>query len=153
MEARVQTITKVPLKAYEAKNTPLSDLDLSALNVRREEAALVVLVGLQVMAIRDIEERVTSVLRSASIPVYVPRRVNGSENNFSVIVPETRRNEAVDILHKAFVLQRTWQSEGIGAGAGSAAEHGAPSLRVTAASVGAGSGSGPLAPRSMSAAH
>jgi aspartokinase len=103
-EARVQTVTKVPLKAYEAKNSALQDLDLSALHVKREEAALVVLVGMKIMGIKDLPDRVTSVLRGAGIPVYVPRRVNGSQNNFSVIVPETRRNEAVDLLHRAFVV-------------------------------------------------
>lgn len=110
VEARVQTVTKVPLKAYEAKNSPLRDLDLSALHVKREETALVVLVGLQVMNVPDIERRVVDTLQSIGIPVYVPRHVNGSENNFSVIVPETRRNEAVDILHKRFVIDRIWDS-------------------------------------------
>jgi len=109
VEARVQTVTKVPLKAYEAKNKPLRDLDLSALHVKREETALVVLVGLQIMNVPDIEQQVVETLQSIGIPVYVPRHVNGSENNFSVIVPETRRNEAVDILHKRFVIDRIWE--------------------------------------------
>jgi hypothetical protein len=59
-------------------------------------------VGMKIMGIKDLPDRVTSVLRGAGIPVYVPRRVNGSQNNCSVIVPKTRRNEAVDLLHRAF---------------------------------------------------
>ena len=44
-------------------------------------------------------------LRAAGIPVYVPRFVNGSENSFSVVVPESQRNAAVALLHRTFVLQ------------------------------------------------
>ena len=46
------------------------------------------------------------------IPVYVPRRVNGSENNFSVVVPESQRNAAVDLLHRAFVVGEAWRRRG-----------------------------------------
>ena len=65
---------------------------------------LVVLVGLQVMRVANIEARVTAELRAAGIPVYVPRYVNGSENSFSVVVPESQRNAAVGLLHRVFVL-------------------------------------------------
>jgi hypothetical protein len=61
-------------------------------------------VSFEVRVTRDLPDRVTSVLRGAGIPVYAPRSVNGSQNNFSVIVPETRRKEAVDLLHRAFVV-------------------------------------------------
>jgi len=129
---RVQTVTKTPLKVYEAKNAPLKDLLdrelLGALRISREEAALVVLVGLQVMRVASIEARVTAELRAAGIPVYVPRYVNGSENSFSVVVPASQRNAAVALLHRVFVL-----------GAGGAAEGGSAE-----AAAGAGAGGVPL---------
>ena len=109
LAGRVQTVTKMPLKVYEAKNAPLVDLRdgdlLGALRISREEAALVVLVGLRVMRVASLEARVTEALRAAGIPVYVPRFVNGSENSFSVVVPESQRNAAVALLHRTFVLQ------------------------------------------------
>ena len=101
--ARVQAVTRVPLRTYETKNAPLTDLDLDKLHVRREEAALVVLVGLNIMAIPGLEERVLAVLREAAVPAHVPRRVNGSANNFSVLVPESRLNEAVKLCHERIV--------------------------------------------------
>ena len=101
--SRVQAVTRVPLRTYETKNAPLTDLDLTKLNVRREDAALVVLVGLNIMAIPGLEERVLVVLREAVIPAHVPRRVNGSANNFSVLVPESRLTEATKLLHERIV--------------------------------------------------
>lgn len=112
VEARVQTVTRVPLRAYEAKNAPIHDLDLAALNVKREEAALVALVGLGIMSIPGLQERVTAVLRGAGIPVYVPSRVNGSPHNFSVIVPESARNAAVQLLHQEFIQLEAHRAHG-----------------------------------------
>lgn len=100
---RVQTITRMPLAAYEQRHAPIADVDIAALRVAREEASLVVLVGSRVMALPGITEAVTGVLRGAGIPVQVPRRVNGSAHNFSVLVPESARANAVQLLHKSFV--------------------------------------------------
>lgn len=100
---RVTSITRMALTAYESKNSPLTDVDLSHLRVKREEAALVVLVGLRVMEVPGLREAVVATLQGAGIPVYVPNRVNGSSNNFSVVVPESQRNAAVKVLHKKFV--------------------------------------------------
>jgi len=101
---RVQTITRMQLTAYEQRHAPIADVDVAALHVAREEACLVVLVGSRVMALPGITEAVTGVLKGAGIPVQVPRRVNGSAHNFSVLVPESARANAVQLLHKSFVV-------------------------------------------------
>lgn len=102
--ARVQAVTRLALKTYETRNAPLRNLDLSHLRVKREEAALVVLVGLNIMSLPHLPERVLGALRERGIPAHAPEKVNGSPNNFSVVVPESQRNEAVALLHDTFVV-------------------------------------------------
>jgi aspartokinase len=151
-EARVQAITRLPLKTYETRNAPLRDLDLSRLAVHREQAALVVLVGLNVMSMRGLPERVLQTLRDADIPASVPARVNGSRNNFSVVVPESRRNEAVAVLHAAFVAPAAGAAAAVSAGGasvGAAAAAAAATSRGYHAAFGArmlrGTGGGSVA--------
>ena len=102
-DARVQAVTRTPLKTYETRNGPIVDLDLSGLAVKREETTLVALVGLNVMAMGDLPRRVLGALRDAGVPAFAPARVNGSVHSFSIIVPESQRNLAVTVLHDTFV--------------------------------------------------
>ena len=103
---RVLTITRIPLLLYETKNAPIAGVDLSALhNIARGEAALIAIVGLNVMSVPFLETRVTAALSEAGIPACVPARINDSPNNFSVVVPEAARHAAVQLLHRRFVLE------------------------------------------------
>jgi len=99
--AAVRAITKVPLQAYEAKNGRVVEVDAGP--VHRDAAALVALVGVNVLDIPGLQERATGVLAAAGIPCYVPRRVNGSVHNLTLVVPDSQRNQAVSILHAAFL--------------------------------------------------
>ena len=100
---RVQAITRVPLRAYEAlRNAKLLDAGVGDAVVS-EEAALVVLVGTNIMSLDGLPADVAAALRAAGIPSYAPRRVNGSRHNYTVCVPESRRVEAVKLLHERFV--------------------------------------------------
>jgi bifunctional aspartokinase / homoserine dehydrogenase 1 len=100
---RVHSITKMPLSVYEAKNSRVLELDMSALHIQKEEAVIVALVGLHIMKVEDLEEKVLKVMHESSIPAFIPKIVNGSPNNFSIIVPSSKREETVKALHKAFI--------------------------------------------------
>jgi aspartokinase len=108
---RVQTVTHQPLSAYErthsASGFGVDVADVAALRgVKREEAALVALVGFGIMRLDGLAGRAVKLLHDAGIPATVPKFVNGSQHSLSVLVPDVRRKEALKILHRSFVQQR-----------------------------------------------
>ena len=108
---RVQTVTHQPLTAYErthsASGFGVDVADVAALHgVKREEAALVALVGFGIMRLDGLADRAVRLLHDAGIPATVPKFVNGSQHSLSVLVPDVRRKDALTILHRSFVQQR-----------------------------------------------
>lgn len=102
---RVHAVTKISLPEYEAKSKnqlDLSDALAGARDLRKEEAAIVAMVGSGVAKVAD-AEGVVKYLAAHGVKAAVPRRVNGSEHNFSVVVPEEMKKRAVALLHKQFV--------------------------------------------------
>jgi aspartokinase len=79
---------------------------MNALRIQKEEAVIVALVGLHIMKVQDLERKVLHVLHDSSIPAFIPKIVNGSLNNFSVIVPTSKREETFTVLHNAFIASK-----------------------------------------------
>lgn len=107
-QVRVQTVTHQPLSAYErthsASGFGVGVADVAALpGVKREDAALVALVGFGIMRLDGLAERAVQILKDAGIPATVPKFVNGSQHSLSVLVPDARRKEALKLLHQFFV--------------------------------------------------
>lgn len=103
--APVQAVTKIALRDYEAKYGPVpveQPLAGQPDSVATDQAAIVAMVGTGVTAKVDAEQ-VVGLLADKGVPAVVPRRVNGSPNNLSVIVPENLKHAAVVALHQQFV--------------------------------------------------
>jgi aspartokinase len=103
---RALTCTRVPLRSYETLHAPLVDLPLAWLDCDRDSAFLVALVGLNVMHVPGLAARAGEVLRAAGIRHFVPRRVNGSAHNFTVVVPRRDKEAVMRLFHTELVLRR-----------------------------------------------
>ena len=95
----VAAITKLEVDAYEKKHG--CSLDTGA--IPKEESSIVALVGANLLTWNSLADEVEAAMKAADIPCHIPSRVNGSSNNFSVVVPTTMKKEAVKALHAAFI--------------------------------------------------
>jgi aspartate kinase len=105
---RIQSITHQPLKAYSqvhsANGFGVDSYDVEALKgISHDEIAIIALVGYNIMLIQSLATRALTLLNEAGIPATIPRRVNGSLHNLSVLVPNVRRKDALMILHENIV--------------------------------------------------
>ncbi len=104
---RALTVTHVAVRNYEALQGALGDaLPVAALGAEcaRESAHLVALVGLNVMALAGLEARVRALLAAARLPFAVPQRVNGSPNNFTVLVRTEDKDAVMELFHRELVM-------------------------------------------------
>ena len=97
---RVCTVTRTPLQEYETRHRPQLDLPLTWLGADREGAYLMVLVGLNVMDLPRLEDKLEGVLREAGVAFFIPKRVNGSPHSLSAVVAQRDQERVFQIMHK-----------------------------------------------------
>jgi len=111
----VSTITKARLSDYERTHARSLDLESggeSDWTHDSEQSTLIAMVGLNVMEHKQaLLGRVEADLREAGIDYVVPKRVNGSAHNLSIVVPASRTKDALGILHSELVLGAEGQEE------------------------------------------
>lgn len=92
----VHAITKIDVETYEKKNR----VKVETTGLDRDKSAIVTMVGVNVNLVDSLASRVVDVLGRHNIPCVVPDTVNGSDNNFSVVIPEELKKSAVSLLHE-----------------------------------------------------
>lgn len=115
----VSTITKTKLASYERTHAARLDLaiegapeDDSDWTHPSEQSTLIAMVGLNVMEHKAaLLGRVENDLRAAGIQYAVPKRVNGSQHNITIVVPASRTKDALGILHSELVVSQDGQVE------------------------------------------
>lgn len=103
---RATTVTRVSLAEFEAKHPDQGELwpDTPVPGLEESDAFLVAVVGLDVMHVPAVEERALAALAAAGIPAVLPARPHGSAHNVAVLVPRSRNDEAMALLHGLFVV-------------------------------------------------
>lgn len=108
----VSSITKAEFNFCEQKHEiQMGDFDWSNLGVGPDEAGVVVLVGEGVYRSVELRKKISAVLDENNINKHFPVRVNGSENNFCVVVPKADMKPAVKLLHKHIIGYSEPESE------------------------------------------
>ena len=115
----VSTIAKARLSDYERTHAARLDLaiegaagDDSDWAHPSEQSTLIAMVGLNVMEHKEaLLSRIESDLRAAGIQYAVPKRVNGSKHNVTIVVPASRTQDALGILHSELVVSQEGQVE------------------------------------------
>ena len=81
----------------------------------RGDLAAVAMVGSNIADVPGITEEVIKVLDSHKIACTVPEKMNGSADNFTVLVFADKRKETIKLLHNAFVGKKIRRLDTMGA--------------------------------------